>query len=133
MKRIKRFALLPAAALCLGLAVPVSAAEPDDASLWAGKIDYANIDASIYLDYSAGIEAGVYQWILSDDGSYYTLAAVNEEGEADTAAEAEINVGANNEESIDNGGSASGEFRRGSGELGGFRIRGRVHERQHHQ
>ena len=124
MKRIKLFALLLAAVLCLGLVTAVSATgtELDDASAWAGEIDNANIDASIYLDYSAGIEAGVYQWILSDDGSYYTLAAVNEEGEADTAVEAEINVGANNEESIDNGGPASGEFRRGSGELGGGNV-----------
>ena len=124
MKRIKLIALLLAAVLCLGLVTAVSATgtELDDASAWAGEIDNANIDASIYLDYSAGIEAGVYQWILSDDGSYYTLAAVNEEGEADTAVEAEINVGANNEESIDNGGSASGEFRRGSGELGGGSV-----------
>ena len=98
---------------------------PDDASEYTDSIDNANIDAALYLDYSAGIDAGVYKWILSDDGSYCTLAAVNEEGEADITVEAEINVGANNEESIDNGSSASGEAsgRRGaSGGMGGGSV-----------
>ncbi|MCD8134296.1 MAG: hypothetical protein LUE19_10685, partial [Clostridiales bacterium] len=39
-----------------------------------------SIDAATYLDYSAGIEAGVYTWVASDDGSYYFLAATDEEG-----------------------------------------------------
>ena len=87
-------------------AVPTFAQEYADASEYADKVDNATIDASIYLDYSAGIEAGVYQWILSEDGAYYTLAAVNEEGEAATTQEAAINVGVNNEETIDNGDNA---------------------------
>ena len=33
-----------------------------------GGVDNANIDAAVYLDYSAGIEAGVYRWIPSDEG-----------------------------------------------------------------
>lgn len=56
------------------------------------------IDAAVYLDYAAGIQAGVYRWILSEDGTYYTLAAVDENGEPITAQESAINVGANNEE-----------------------------------
>ena len=59
-------------------------------------LDNATIDASIYLDYAAGIEAGVYKWVLSDDETYYTLCAVDEAGEPLTAQETAINVGANN-------------------------------------
>lgn len=65
---------------------------------YASVVSNTSIDASIYLDYAAGIEAGVYRWILSEDKSYYTLAAVDESGEPLTAQEAAINVGANNEE-----------------------------------
>ena len=64
----------------------------EDASAYAGSIDNSSIDASIYLDYSAGIEAGVYKWIKSEDGSYYTLAFIDENGEPVTGAEAAINV-----------------------------------------
>ena len=69
-----------------------------DAAEYVSAIDNTNIDPTVYLDYSAGIEAGVYTWILSDDGTYYTLAAVDENGETETSEEAAINVGANNEE-----------------------------------
>ena len=69
-----------------------------DASEYANAVTNTTIDASIYLDYSAGIEAGVYRWVLSDDGAYYTLAAVNESGEPISQQQAAINVGANNEE-----------------------------------
>lgn len=69
-----------------------------DASAYAADVANATIDASIYLDYSAGIDAGVYKWILSEDKTYYTLAAVNESGEPISSQEAAINVGANNEE-----------------------------------
>ena len=69
-----------------------------DASEYVSAIDNTNIDPTVYLDYSAGIEAGVYTWSLSDDGTYYTLAAVDENGETETSEEAAINVGANNEE-----------------------------------
>ena len=69
-----------------------------DAAEYAASIDNTSIDPAVYLDYSAGIEAGVYTWILSDDGTYYTLAAVDENGETETSEEAAINVGANNEE-----------------------------------
>lgn len=112
-------------ALLAALSVTAFAASDsfEDASEYAGDIDNANIDAALYLDYSAASDAGVYKWILSDDGSYYTLAAVNEEGEADTTVEAEINVGANNEETIDNGDSASGEASgRGSGGMSGSSV-----------
>ena len=77
---------------------PVPAFTTEDASAFAGSVDNQTIDPAVYLDYSAGIEAGVYTWILSDDGSYYTLAAVDESGEAETSEEAAINVGANNQE-----------------------------------
>ncbi len=86
-----------------------------DASDYVGSIDNANIDPTLYLDYSAGIEAGVYHWILSEDGSYYTLTAVNEEGNAASAVEAETTVDAPMEESTETG-SGSGEASRGSGE-----------------
>jgi len=69
-----------------------------DASAYAADVANATIDASIYLDYSAGIDAGVYKWILSEDKTYYTLAAVNESGEPISSQETAINVGANNEE-----------------------------------
>ncbi len=45
-----------------------------------------SIDADIYLDYSAGVEAGVYTWVASEDGSYYFLAAVGEDGNPITSA-----------------------------------------------
>lgn len=57
-----------------------------------GGIDNANIDPALYLDYSVGIAADVYRWILSDDGDYYTLAAVDEDGEPLTAEESAINT-----------------------------------------
>ena len=69
-----------------------------DASAYVGGVDNANIDPAVYLDYSAGIEAGVYRWIPSDEGDYYALAAVDEDGEPLTAEESAINVGANNAE-----------------------------------
>ena len=69
-----------------------------DASAYAADVANATIDASIYLDYSAGIDASVYKWILSEDKTYYTLAAVDESGEPISSQETAINVGANNEE-----------------------------------
>lgn len=103
---------------------PEESAEPEtpafttaDASEYVSGIDHTTIDPTVYLDYSAGMEAGVYQWILSDDGSYYTLAAVDASGEAETTEEAAINVGANNQDTIDNG--------RG---FGGFGSGGTVYE-----
>ena len=79
-----------------------------DASAYVGGVDNANIDAAVYLDYSAGIAAGVYRWILSDEGDYYALAAVDEDGEPLTAEESAINVGANNAERGDGGGMPGG-------------------------
>ena len=73
------------------------------------------IDPSIYLDYKAGIDAKVYKWVKSDDGKYFTFAFIDENGEPVKSAEAKINVGANNAESIDNGkgmmgGNMPGEY-----------------------
>ena len=79
-----------------------------DASAYVGGVDNANIDAALYLDYSAGIAAGAYRWIASEDGDYYTLAAVDEDGEPLTAQESAINVGANNAERGDGGGMPGG-------------------------
>ena len=73
-------------------------AEAMDVSAYAAAIDNATVDASIYLDYAAGIEAGVYRWVLSEDETYYTLAAVDEAGKPIATQESAINVGANNEE-----------------------------------
>ena len=109
----KAFAIL--LSFCLILTGTVLAETSNDASAYT--IDNATIDASIYLDYSAGIEAGVYQWILSDDATYYTLAAVDESGEATTTEEAAINVGANNEESFDAGEEADTEALPGGAEM----------------
>jgi len=75
----------------------------EDASAYTSSVESSTIDASIYLDYSAGIEAGVYKWVKSEDGTYYTLTAVDENGEPIEKEETAINVGANNQESIDNG------------------------------
>ncbi len=99
----KRMAWLLAAALCSNSMVPVVFAQelsaekqqneerfPEmtneekmsgqmpDASMYVADIMNATIDASIYLDYSTGIEAGVYQWILSEDGTYFTHCSVDE-------------------------------------------------------
>ena len=83
--------------LC-GVSSQAEEAVGSNAASSAANIDGANIDATIYLDYAAGIQAGVYRWILSEDGSYYTLAAVDENGDPITGQESAINVGANNEE-----------------------------------
>ena len=61
------------------------------------------VDPVVYLDYQKGIEEKVYKWIKSDDGKYYTFAFIDENGEPVKQAESKINVGANNQESIDNG------------------------------
>lgn len=74
---------------------------------YVSSIDNQTIDPAIYLDYAAGIEAGVYQWVLSEDGTYYSLSAVDESGEPIKMEETRINVGANNEER-QNGGSGQG-------------------------
>ena len=124
MRHTKILSWLLSIVLLLALASTAYAAEEalPDASDYVEAIENATVDPALYLDYSAAIDAGVYQWILSDDGSYYTLAAVNEEGEADTTVEAEINVGANNEVTVETNTSASGEFRRGSGEASGGAV-----------
>ena len=99
MKRI--FVVLVSLALILSASIIPAAAEEivlPDASAYAGQVDNSSINAAIYLDYSAGIDAGVYKWVLSEDGTYYTLAAVNESGEPISSQETAINVGANNEE-----------------------------------
>ncbi|XME03690.1 hypothetical protein QYZ88_005800 [Lachnospiraceae bacterium C1.1] len=95
----------------------------EDASSYASDVANTTIDTSIYLDYSAGIEAGVYKWVLSEDGKYYTLAAVDEEGEPITRELQAINVGANNAESIDNGDEDTDKGdnqAKAGGELGGL-------------
>ena len=84
--------------LLIALCLSFGAVKAQDASDHAADIEIASIDASIFLDYSAGIEAGVYAWIPSDDGSYFTFAAIDENGKPITQQEAAINVGANNEE-----------------------------------
>ena len=76
----------------------------DEASSYVKAVENASIDAETYLDYAAGIEAGVYKWILSEDGDYYTLAAVDEEGKPIEMQETAINVGANNAERGGQGG-----------------------------
>ena len=95
-----------------------------DASAYASGVDNANIDAAVYLDYSAGMEAGVYRWIPSDDGAYYTLAAVDADGEPLTAEESAINVGANNAER--GGGFSGGGMPEGAdgGRMSGGGMRG---------
>ena len=99
---MKRILGIVTSLVLLSGAVIVPAAAEDaalpDASAYAGKVDHATIDAAVYLDYSAGIDAGVYKWILSEDKSHYTLAAVDENGEPKSSQETAINVGANNEE-----------------------------------
>ena len=100
---------------------PAASAEGSEAADLASNIARANIDTVIYLDYAAGINAGVYKWVLSEDGEYYALAAVDENGEPIKAQETAINVGANNAERGD---------RACAGRL---RPCGRVHERQYHQ
>ncbi|MBO6268204.1 MAG: hypothetical protein J6N19_03555, partial [Clostridium sp.] len=100
----------------------------EDASAYTSSVESSTIDASIYLDYSAGIEAGIYKWVKSEDGTYYTLTAVDENGEPIEKEETAINVGANNQESIDNGqgmmpgGGESGQRPEGMGMGGGGTV-----------
>ena len=75
----------------------------DSAASYALSIDNKTIDPTVYLDYKKGIEEKVYKWIKSDDGKYYTFAYIDETGNPVKSSEAKINVGANNQESIDNG------------------------------
>lgn len=84
------------------------AVEALKASDYVEGIANKNIDPKIHLDYEAGINAKVYKWIKSGDGKYYTFAYIDESGEPVKSAEAAINVGANNKESIDNGKSSNG-------------------------
>ena len=74
MKRI--FVVLVSLALIISASIIPAAAEEivlPDASAYAGQVDNSSINAAIYLDYSAGIDAGVYKWVLSEDGTYYNL------------------------------------------------------------
>lgn len=68
-----------------GAAEPAGSGSTELSSTYSSDLNdygvtYQNIDASTYLDYSAGIAAGVYKWFLSADGSYYELAAANSDG-----------------------------------------------------
>lgn len=115
MKRL--LAALLGLSLMTAMTGTVSLAENQtepDASAYATLVENATIDPAVWLDYSAGIEAGVYKWILSEDGSYYTLAAVNENGEPITSQQSAINVGANNEERGQ--GKPEGGFPKGDGQ-----------------
>ena len=69
---------------------PAASAAGYKAADFTAAIANANIDAVIYLDYEAGINAGVYKWVLSEDGDYYALAAVDESGEPIKAQESAI-------------------------------------------
>ena len=92
---------------------------------YAKEIANANIDASVYLDYAAGIAAGAYKWVLSEDGDYYALAAVDGSGEPLKAEEKKINVGANNAERGDMpGGGKKPEGGFPGGEKGGMPFGG---------
>ena len=138
MKRL--LAVLLSLSLMTAMTGTVSLAENQtepDASAYAGLVENTTIDASVWLDYSAGIEAGVYKWILSEDGSYYTLAAVNENGEPITSQQSAINVGANNEErgqGKPEGGFPQGDGQKpdrmkgGRGGMGGFGGGGTVYQ-----
>ena len=131
MKKATTYLL--AATLICGMGSTASAEETgasvstfEDASMYIQEVDNTTIDAVVYLDYSAGIEAGVYKWILSGDGSCYTLAAVDENGEAKTAQESQINIGANNEEHMEMRGVFPGEGKaEGKGPQGGMEMKGR--------
>ena len=90
----------------------------------AASIDNTTIDASLYLDYAAGIEAGVYKWVISEDGTYYTLCAVDEAGEPMEKEESAINVGANNEERGGFPGGMSGDGPKGDLPEDGFKGKG---------
>lgn len=138
MKRL--LAVLLSLSLMTAMTGMVSLAENQtepDASSYAGLVKNATIDASVWLDYSAGIEAGVYKWVQSEDGSYYTLAAVDENGEPITSQQSAINVGANNEErgqGKPEGGFPQGGGRKpdgmkgGRGDMGGFGGGGTVYQ-----
>ena len=69
-----------------------------DVSAIAGNVAHTNVDAALYLDYAAGMKAGVYRWLKSEDGTYYTLVFTDEKGQPVPGRETKINVGANNEE-----------------------------------
>ena len=138
MKRL--LAVLLSLSLMTAMIGTVSLAENQtepDASAYVGLVENATIDVSVWLDYSAGIEAGVYKWVLSEDGSYYTLAAVSENGEPITSQQSAINVGANNEErgqGKPEGGFPQGDGQKpdgmkgGRGGMGGFGGGGTVYQ-----
>ena len=93
MKRKKVLATFMAAALLASL-VPMTAfadtAQGDDGAHSVITYETSDekiteavsqmVDAATYLDYSKGIEAGKYTWVKSEDGSYYFLAAADENG-----------------------------------------------------
>ena len=95
MKRKKVLATFMAAALLASL-VPMTAfadtAQGDDGAHSVITYETSDekiteavsqmVDAATYLDYSKGIEAGKYTWVKSEDGSYYFLAATDENGNA---------------------------------------------------
>ena len=74
-----------------------------EAKEYVQSITNKTIDPTIYLDYKKGVEEKVYKWIKSDNGKYYTFAYIDETGNPVKSQETKINVGANNEEHIDNG------------------------------
>ena len=76
--------------------------EENNVSSFALSVANKTIDPTIYLDYQKAIEEKVYKWIKSDDGKYYTFAYIDENGEPIKLNESKINVGANNQEKIDN-------------------------------
>lgn len=95
-----------------------------DAKDNAGSIVNKTIEPSDYLDYSVAIEKGIYKWVKSDDGTYYTLCAVDSDGKPITKTESAINVGANNQESIDNGKGNIPQGERPEGKMQGGRPEG---------
>lgn len=54
---------------------------PGDAGI-PEEPDKEEITAETYLDYSKGVEAGIYTWVSSEDGSYYFLASTDDDGNA---------------------------------------------------
>ena len=96
---------LCALCLCLFLASCSVTPQPTDSAAQtngipsrAFAIDHATIDAATYLDYQAGIDAGVYRWVPYEDGDIYVLAAVDADGEPITVHQPDFEAGLSLEE-----------------------------------
>lgn len=88
--RKRTLAIILSVVTAVTFAVPVTAAPAGGVQdVQADQIQLAEdesgaitevLDADTYLNVANGIEAGVYGWVKSENGTYYTLGSINEDG-----------------------------------------------------